>query len=47
MALTYWPLVMLVVEVTGEKIENSKPSLRNRAVTVATCAEFRVMHPEY
>ena len=30
MALTDWPLVILVVEVTGKKTENSQPSLRNR-----------------
>ena len=30
MALTDWPSVILVVEVTGKKIENSQPSLRNR-----------------
>ena len=30
MALTDWPSVILVVEVTGKKLENSQPSLRNR-----------------
>ena len=30
MALTDWPLVILVVEVTEKKTENSQPSLRNR-----------------
>ena len=30
MALTDWPLVILVVEVTEKNTENSQPSLRNR-----------------
>ena len=30
MALTDWPSVILVVEVTGKKLENSHLSLRNR-----------------
>ena len=30
MALTDWPLVILIVEVTVKKTENSQPSLRNR-----------------
>ena len=30
MALTDWPLVILVVDVTEKNTENSQPSLRNR-----------------
>ena len=38
MALTDWPLVILVVEVTGKKLENSQQSLRNHGnVNMFSC----------